>query len=370
MIKTKKTYLFLIVIFLFLFSEAYGKSLKKNERKEPPALPPAKVEVVPVEKRPVQSMIQLVGTIESPKISSVSSEVQGLIEKILVEEGDFVNKGKLLVAIEDSQLKILLDDAKEKVVENEALWRTAEDDFKRNKELYKKKVVSERVYTNSRLTALAAKSAYNRSKIAVELLEDRMKKKKIFSPFAGVIIEKFVERGEWMEKGEDVVKLVQIDPLRIAVLVPEEVIPQIKKGDLATITFDALNHGNIEGRVSFILPVADTSSRTYPVRIQLKNPHRTFKVGMVARVSLFYGKKEEVLMVPQDALTIFGNNKIITVVTKEQTAKMVPVLVGRNIKGWLEVKGKISENDLVVVRGNERLMPGQPVMIIEKKREG
>lgn len=372
MIKAKRTYLILTIILLLFVGTACGQSPKNNKKKQekPQGMPPARVEVVPVQKRPVQSVIQLVGTVESPRISMLSSEVEGLVKNILFDEGDFVNKGDLLVALEDSQLRILLEEAREKVVENRAIWERAEDELKRNDELYKKKVISERVYIDSKLSSEAAKSAYNRSKIAVQLLEDRMKKKKIFSPFAGVVIEKFVERGEWIQQGKNIAKLVQVDPLRIEVLVPEEVIPQVKKGDPARITFDALNHGNTEGKVSFILPVADSKTRTYPVRIELKNPDRKYKVGMVARVSLSYGKEEDVLMVPQDALTIFGNNKIITIVTKEKTAKMVPVLVGRNMNGWLEVKGEVSENDLVVIRGNERLIPGQPVMIIEKKREG
>ena len=372
MVKAKRIYLVSMVILLFLVGPACGQSPKNNQKKQqkPQGPPPAMVEVVPVQKRPVQSMIQLVGTVESPRISMVSSEVEGLVKDIFFDEGDFVNEGNLLVALEDSQLKILLEETKEKVVENKALWEKAVDELKRNDELYKKKVISERVYIDSKLNTDAVKSAYTRSKITVELLEDRMGKKRILSPFAGVVIEKFVERGEWIEKGEKVVHLGQVDPLRIEVLVPEEVIPKVKKGDLVSVRFDALDHGNTEGKVSSILPFADPKTRTFPVRLELKNPDRKYKVGMVARVSLFYGKKEEVLMVPQDALTIFGNNKIITIVTKEKTAKMVPVLVGRNIKGWLEVKGEVSENDHVVVRGNERLMPGQPVMIIEKKREG
>ena len=361
--RVKKIFLLLLITLFLAVGLVFSRSAEKKEKK-PVGSPPAGVEVVRVEKRAVQSVIELVGSVESPRISMVSTEVEGLVKDVLFEEGDFVKKGGLLVALEDSQLGILLEEVKEKVVENEALLKTATSQLKRNKELFQKKIISEKIHTDSRLTEEAAKSTYKQSKIKVRLLEDRMKKKKILSPFAGVAIEKSVERGEWIQKGKNIARLVQIDPLWIEVLVPEEVIPRVKKGNLARIRFDALNQENTEGRVSFILPVADPKTRTFPVRIELKNPDRKYKVGMVARASLFYGKEEKALMVPQDALTIFGNNKVITVVTQEKTARMVPVTVGRKIDGWLEVKGEVSENDLVVVRGNERLRPGQPVMII------
>jgi RND family efflux transporter MFP subunit len=363
----KKIFLLLLITLFLAVGLVFSRSAEKEEKKPAAGPPPAGVEVVRVEKRAVQSVIQLVGTVGSPRISLVSTELEGLVKDVLFEEGDFVNRGKLLIALEDSQLGILLEEVKEKLVENEALWETAKSQLKRNEELFQKKVISEKIHTDSKLAEEAAKSIYEQSKIKVRLLEDRIEKKKIVSPFAGVVIEKSVERGEWIQRGGNIARLVQIDPLWIEVLVPEEVIPRVKKGDVARISFDALNQENTEGRVSFILPVADPKTRTFPVRIELKNPDRRYKVGMVARASLSYGKEEAVLLVPQDALTIFGNNKVITVVTQEKTAKIVPVKVVKNIDGWLEVKGEVSEDDLVVVRGNERLRPGQPVMIINQE---
>jgi RND family efflux transporter MFP subunit len=198
----------------------------------------------------------------------------------------------------------------------------------------------------------------------VELIEDEIRKGKIISPYTGVVIERFVEKGERIEKGKGILKIGQVDPLRIDILVPEEIISQVKRDDQVRIKFDALkDNEEVYGKVSTIIPFSDTSSRTYKVRIHLYNRERRFKVGMMARVSLFYGENEDVLMAPQDGPTLSGENKSIIIV-KDQTAHMVPVQTGRRFEGWIEVQGDISEGDLVVIRGNERLQPGQPVEVI------
>ena len=418
MITSKEIRFFLIALFILFIVVLDSSCEKKMETGGPPAMPPAKVQVVHIEKRALQSVIDLVGTVRSPKVSILSSEVEGLVKDVVIKEGDFVEKRSVMVILENSQLKIQLknrkaslkeslerlnelksgarpqeiEEAKASMLEANAFWSKAKNDFKRNKELYDKKVISEKEYVNSRLASLAAKELYHQKRLSydlmvegprpeqiaqeearvkmkearVELIEDKIRKSKIISPYTGVVIERFVEKGEWVEKGKRVLKIGQVDPLRIDILIPEKIISQVKRDDIVTIEFDAFNIDNEEvyGKVSTIIPFSDTSSRTYKVRIRLDNPERRFKVGMVARVSLFYGENEEVLMVPQDALTLSGGNKFITTVAKDQTAHIVPVQIRRKCKGWIEVQGAISEDDLVVIRGNERLRPGQPVQVI------
>jgi len=277
--------------------------------------------------------------------------------------------------------------AKAAMLQAQAILTKTEKDFKRNEELFDKKVISRRQYTNSNLEAAAARELYQQRKFAyelmlegtreeqvaqqeakvkmmaykVELIKEQLRKKSIKSPFSGVVINKFVEKGEWIERGRKVVRVVQLDPLRIDIMVPEKVIPHVKIDNTTHIRFDSLNPSHIRGKVSAVLPFADTASRTFPVRIRVKNPEGKLKVGMIARVSLSYGPKEDVLLVPQDALILSGRKKMIVVVSEKGTAKHIPVQTGRAVDDWIEIKGNVRENEMVVIKGNERLIPGQPI---------
>ena len=409
----------LLVVFagnLFAQKEVKKRGIGKD-RSRPPAL----VEVARIKKKTIQSTIDLVGTVDSPRISNVSSEVAGLVKEIRVKEGDEVEAGNVMVILENSQLLILLNEAraglrqaseylkelqsgprpmeiaraKAAVSEAQARLTKVEHDYTRNKELYDKKVISKRQFTNSNLETTAARELYQQRKSAyelivagtrkekiaqqkakvrsmsakVELIREQLRKNSIRSPFSGVIVKKLVESGEWLERGRPVVRVVQMDPIRIDIMVPEKIISYVKLNDTTTTRFDSLNPGHMEGKVSAILPLADTASRTFPVRITLNNPHKKLMIGMIARVSLSYGPKEEVFLVPQDALILTERKKMIVVLSDGNTAKPIAVQTGRVIGNLIEVIGDLRENERVVVKGNERLLPGQPVQPIEADGE-
>jgi multidrug efflux pump subunit AcrA (membrane-fusion protein) len=414
----KRAIIFVSICIFIIFSISVfaQRSAKKNSPQKAPVMPPAPVEVERIKKKAIQSVIHLVGSVDSPKMSNVSSEVVGLVKEIVVDEGDTVREGAVMVVLENTQLLIQLNEAKAglrqeeenlkeletgprpmelakskaAVLEAKALLTRTENDFKRNKGLYNKKVISHRQYTNSELETTAARELYQQRKFAyelllegtrkeqiakqkakvrmmaarVELIKERLQRKSIKSPFSGVVINKFVEKGEWIERGQKVVRVVQIDPLRIDIMVPGKVVSYVKIDDTTTISFDALNPGHIKGKVFAILPFADTASRTFPVRIRVRNPEGKMKVGMIARVSLSYGPKEDVLLVPQDALILSGRKKMIVVVGDDNRAVHIPVKTGRAVDDWIEINGNVRENQSVVTKGNERLMPGQPVQPI------
>lgn len=412
---------FVSLLVVFANSLLAQKEVKKRDLGKDRLGPPALVEVARIKKKTIQSTIDLVGVVDSPRISNVSSEVAGLVKEIRVKEGDEVEEGDVMVILENSQLRILLNEARAglsqaseylkelqsgprpmevararaAVSEAQARLTIAEHDYLRNKELYDKKVISKRQFTNSSLETTAARELYHQRKSAYELIaagtrkekiaqqkakvrimaakaaliREQLRKKSIRSPFSGVVVQKFVERGEWLARGRPVVRVVQMDPLRIDIMVPEKIISFVKLNDSTTTRFDSLNPGHMEGKVSAILPLADTASRTFPVRIMLNNPHKKLKLGMTARVSLSYGPKEEVFLVPQDALIFAERKKMIVVLSDRNTAKPIAIQTGRVIGNLIEVIGDLRENERVVVKGNERLLPGQAVQPIEADGE-
>jgi len=119
----------------------------------------------------------------------------------------------------------------------------------------------------------------------------------------------------------------------------------------------------IEAKVDSIVPQADSESRTFPVRIILDNKDYLIKSGMVARASFLIGNEQPVILVPKDAIVEFNKNKMVYIVNNG-SVQPVPVSPGFAFEDLIQVSGQISKGQQVVIRGNERLRPNQPVKVI------
>jgi len=203
----------------------------------------------------------------------------------------------------------------------------------------------------------------NRLRAVRKSLEDKLRKRKIKAPVSGYVVKRHCQVGQWLGEGDPVITLVVPDPIRFMVPVPERYVPSIKKGDQAVVTFDALPGDTFQGKIEAVIPQADAGARTFPVRINISNPKGAIKPGMLGRATLPVGNPHKALLVPKDSLVLSGNRKVVYVVI-DQTARLVPVETGAAHGPLIEVKGDLKADLKVVVRGNERLRPGQPVKIV------
>ena len=217
----------------------------------------------------------------------------------------------------------------------------------------------------------------------VRRLEDLKTKYTIRAPFDGFVVQRMAEVGQWISQGEDVMRIIEVDPIEVTVNVPQTQIQNVQNGLdtaaaqdkplLAQVRIESLPD-LFEGRVVSIVPQADLRSRSFPVKIRLKNPQTKtgflLKPGMIARVSLAIGDETEVLLVKKDALVLGGGKATVFVVaedpqSKTTVARLVAVETGACIDDWIEVRGLLSETDRVVTEGNERLRPNQPIRIMK-----
>ncbi len=120
----------------------------------------------------------------------------------------------------------------------------------------------------------------------------------------------------------------------------------------------------IAGQIYAVLPQGNPDARTFAVRINLPNPDMKIKSGMEALVRFDLSEKKQALIVPKDAIVAAGNDRMVFVVRNGQ-AFPVPVKVNGYYDGYAGVQGALQPQEQVVVRGNERLRPGQPVQIVE-----
>ncbi|MEI6241125.1 MAG: efflux RND transporter periplasmic adaptor subunit [Planctomycetia bacterium] len=212
--------------------------------------------------------------------------------------------------------------------------------------------------------ALAAQEA------EIARIDDQLGKHIIRAPFAGWVVERFTEEGQWVARGGLVARIAELDHVEIEVQVPELAIGTLAVGADVRLEIDAAPQQTWIGRVERIVPQADLLSRSFPVKVLLDNRivdgQPILRGGLLARAWLPVGKTGPAIVVPKDALVLGGGQPLVYVVDPATepgsgAVRSVPVVPGAAVAGTVEIRGDLRPGQLVVVRGNERLRPGMQV---------
>jgi RND family efflux transporter MFP subunit len=356
----KKEYITVTLLLLFFVGSMAHAEDAKQETHGPP---PAPVRVASVVEEMVSDQVTLVGTTEAIARSTIAAEVSGSVIEFPVREGDFVKKGRMLARLRATDLALRLKAAgatREKVRSNLVF---AEKELDRYTRLKGTDSIAESKYDKA-LDYKSLKNELLRTEAEIELLEDDIQKKTVVAPFTGFVAKEHTQVGEWIDVGGPVVSLLDLRHIRITVDVPERYAIQLSQDIPVRVLVTSLSGDTFSGKISAVLPEGDMNARTFPVRIELANPDLKIRGGMEATATFNLGTKKKALLVPKDAIVTAGTNRMVFVVASS-VAQPVPVQVIGYYDGNVAVEGPLQPGAHVVIRGNERLMPGQPVQILE-----
>ncbi len=232
--------------------------------------------------------------VEPHMVVEVSSPVSGIIQAIHVDRSDVVQQGQKLVELESAVEQASVELARARAAMDGEVKSSATNfafnkrKYKRIKQLYVKKAVpfhqKDEAETDLKLAQLKVRQAKKNKKIAgleLKRAEESLKRRTLMSPITGVVVARFKSPGEFVEE-EPIVKLAQIDPLRVEVVVPVSAFGSIKPGMRAEITPEA--SGVFNGTVSIVDRVVDAASGTFGVRLELPNPDHRLPGGLKCRV--------------------------------------------------------------------------------------
>jgi multidrug efflux pump subunit AcrA (membrane-fusion protein) len=388
---------------------------------------PATVVVAPVIEREVTPTQSFVANVRPRRDSVIGSAVDGRVEHYLVNAGQAVKEGQELAQLRTRTIKIEVAAAEAELtlrraelaeLENgsrpeeiqlaEASARAAEAGMEyataklaRAERLFlNKSGVSKDEYEAARAESITATERATEAKYSLKLmrdgprterieqararrdmqeqvvagLRDRESKYTICAPFDGFVAAELSEAGAWVKQGDALAQVVEIDPVEVEVFVPESNVRFVRKGNRCVVQVSALGEKGFPGTIDQVVPLADNRSRTFPVRILVDNPgsesRHELMPGMLARAILPTGQASVRMLVPKDALQFGGPNPIVFKVDSDK-AVLVPVRTGPSLESWIAVESlapdALKPDDLVVTRGNERLRPGQDLVISERQ---
>ncbi len=306
-----------------------------------------KVQVLTLQSERIAKTLELSATLEGYETMNISPSITGHIEHIYAEVGTRVQKGSMLVRMDQTQLnttRINLASTKTELDRVTALKASGS--------------VSEQVYDQT-------KAAYD------QLVEaERFQNENTFvrAQFAGVISAKNFEDGE-MYTGAPILTLTQISRLKAIINIPETYFPLVKTGMKVDIESDIYPGQTFPATIEIVYPTVDPASHTFQAKLNIPNAAEKIRPGMYVRTHLAIGQVDAIVVPYQSVLKLTGSNDRYVFVNDEGTARRVAVTLGQRYDDRIEVipveAGAIKAGDQLVVTGQARLVDGDKLEIVE-----
>tara|TARA_R110000850_G_scaffold97744_6_gene203637 strand:- start:15 stop:1178 length:1164 start_codon:yes stop_codon:yes gene_type:complete len=326
--------------------------------------PPAIVTLAKIEKSALTPNFTAPGDIVADRDSIVASEVAGRIQSTL-NVGARVGQGTVIAVIDSRSARLARDQAAAEVRRLQADLTYQNRLVGRLQQLLKEEAESEASLDEAISTRDQTRARLAAAQVALQTANFDLSRTRIRSPFAGQLVERKIEVGEYATPGREIARIIGRTGSEARVRIPIASAGSLAEGQEITILADGERRTS---RIRSVIETGDEVSRTLEVRAPMGT--HNLKIGSAISITVPTGIERQVLTAPRDALVLRDSGIFVYVVNpKDKTAKRVDVQVGEPAGDRVAISGKIAAGDLIVVRGGERLRDGQPVTWDEKDKE-
>lgn len=296
------------------------------------------------------SDISISGNIEGDQTVRLGFMVAGKINKIAPKEGQVVSKGQLIASLDPTNYQIAKDLADIQV-------NATTDEFNRLKVMRERNSVSESDFSK---IGFGLQQAQAQQRLQAKNLADT----RLYAPFSGILLKKLAEEGEIIGVGTPILVLSDISKVKVSAYIPEGELHRIKIGQNANVTISALEQTFV-GKIIEVGSAADVASRAFTVKIELPNPAKRIRPGMIAEIKITSSQTNHVLALPAEAVLHGLDNQSFVYVadTKEGKAFKRQVSLGNLYDNQITILSGLNEGEAVVTAGQHKLTDGAPITI-------
>ncbi|MEX0951016.1 MAG: efflux RND transporter periplasmic adaptor subunit [Gammaproteobacteria bacterium] len=314
--------------------------------------PPAPVAATEVKQVSWQPSLKSTGSLVAINDVFITNEFAGLVDSIEFESGDVVEKGQLLVRLNDD-----VDRAQLAGLQSEL--RLAEVQFKRAEGLLSQRSVSQSDYDE-------AKARVDNARANLEAAQVTMDKKRIRAPFSGQLGIRQIDLGQYLAAGAQIVSLQSLDPIYVDYAVPERFLNDLQVGQAISISIQAYPEEQFSGTIQAIDPGIDVGTRSVVLRALLENNDQRLRPGMFAEVRTLLPIRDDILTLPRQAISYapYGDS-VFAILEKDgkQIVQRKQVTTGEVRDGYVEIVDGLNAGDMVVTSGQTKLRNDREITI-------
>jgi len=229
------------------------------------------------------------------------------------------------------------------------------------KELFERGVASQSRLDEAETGLKLARSRVDAARADLGVAERSLRDAWVRAPFDGLVDERFVSRGGYVTPGQNLFRLVSLEPLLVEFRVTEVQSARVHEGQEVTVQVAPYPDRVFRAQVSVLAPTIDPRTRTLLVKAELPNEERLLRPGLFARIDLGVAHREGVLMVPEEAVLQRSDGSVVFRMTEGERVERILVETGTHEDGSVEVVKGLSPGDVVVSRGHAALVDGARV---------
>jgi membrane fusion protein, multidrug efflux system len=305
-----------------------------------------------------EEVIRVTGTVRANHDVTISAEESGVIRELLVERGTRVRAGEALLRIDDRMLR-------SQVREAEARAALARETWDRRRRLFEEDGVG------SELAYLEARYAAEQAEASLATLQERLDRTVVRAPVTGMLDDRMVEVGAMVSAGTPVLRIVQVDPVKVAGGVPERYAGEVAPGSVARVSFDALGIEETDARVEYVAATVNPRNRTFEVELRVPNPGRVIKPEMVANIRIVRRVLDDAVVIPQNAVVRVEDGYVAYVAETDESGEAVarvrPLSLGPSQRNLVVVREGLEAGDRLIVVGQQQVADGDRIRVVAEQ---
>lgn len=350
------------------------------------------VQLAAAEVGKISSFLTATANLRATREVPVATQAEGIVQKVLAEEGDAVKEGQLLCQLDDTELRIRLDLAQERLAQAQLQMEKArireertdgqlsaqKVELARQESAFKEGLVSEKEVAalryrldelghDQRLSLSDSKELQHRvSELEAEIVQSKLSisRTQILAPFDGQITQRNVNFGQRVRALESLFTLGASSPLQADVYLSERDTRLVRPGQSAEIFLGADEASKVQGRVERISPIVDQASGTVKVTVALE-PAPGFRPGSFVRVAIRADTKMNALLIPKQAILEEDGQSYVYIMATSDTAKRMKVELGYSSEGMVEVRNGLTAGQKVIVAGQGAIKENSKIKVVQ-----
>jgi len=324
---------------------------------------PTPVRVMEIQPIQLPLVAEVVGRLAPNREVTLAAEVGGVVARYNADTGDWVKKGSVLISLDPSDYRLALKEAEANLAVARTRLDLALKAYNRSKSLLPRKVITQDAYDKAEAEYLSAGASLERVTVLVDIAKAQLVKTRIRSPFDGHAAARMIETGQLVGVGQPLMKIVESDPIRVKIWLPEKEYVRLDRTDPVSIVIEAFPETVITGTIDRIDITADERTNTFGVEILVDNSSLVLKAGMTARVHIITATIPDAILIPQSTVLYRSDRNEVFVAGSDNRAILRQVVLGLSSGDKIEITEGLSAGDQLIVTGGQFLKPGDKIMI-------